>query len=91
MDPPRGGAQHALVIVTAKTASSFVAESVQLLSPDEAAQVKQSLLKLLHMAMHVHGRERKRIIEWTDDFSPAIARKCSRVGRYPSDAPLPEC
>ena len=43
--------------------------SVQLLSSDEAAQAKESLLKLLYMAMHIHSRDRKRSIEWTDGFS----------------------
>ena len=38
LDPPRGGTQHALVIVTAKTDASFVVESAQLLSAEEAAQ-----------------------------------------------------
>ena len=90
LDPPRGGSQHALVTVTAKTDDSFVVESVQLLSSDEAAEAKQSLLKLLHLAMHIHGRDRKRTVEWTDGFSPVTARKCKRVGRFPSDAPLPE-
>ena len=90
LDPPRGGIQHALVTITAKTEDSFVVESVQLLSSDEADQAKQSLLKLLHLAMHIHGRDRKRAVAWTDGFSPVTARKCSRVGRSPSDAPLPE-
>ena len=62
LDPPRGGTQHALVIVTAKTDASFVVESVQLLSSEDAAQAKQSLLKLLHMAMHIHGRDLTRTI-----------------------------
>ena len=78
------------MIVTAKTDDSFVIESVQLLSADEAAEVKQSLLKLLHLAMHIHGRDRKRAAEWSDGFSPVDARKCSRVGRSPTDAPLPD-
>ena len=90
LDPPRGGNQDALVIVTAKTDDSFVIESVQFLNSDEAAQVKQSLLKLLHLAMHIHVRDRKRAVEWSDAFSPLIARKCSRVGRSPTDAPLPD-
>ena len=64
---------------------------MQLLNSVEAIQVKPSLLKLLHMAMHIHGRDRKRTVEWTDDFSPVTARKCKRVGRYPTDAPLPDC
>ena len=68
LDPPRGGTQHALVIVTAKTDASFVVESVQLLSSEEAARAKQSLLKVLHMAMHIHGRDRKRTVEWGETF-----------------------
>ena len=63
---------------------------LQLLSSDEAAQVKQSLLKLLHMAIHIHSRDRKRTVEWTSGFSPITARKCTRVGRSPTDAPLPD-
>ena len=78
------------MIVTAKTDDYFVIESVQFLNSDEAAQVKQSLLKLLHLAMHIHVRDRKRAVEWTDEFSPLIARKCSRIGRSPTDLPLPD-
>ena len=89
LDPPRGGTQHALVLVTAKTDAPFVVESAQLLSSEEAAQAKQSLLKLLHMAMHIHGRDRKRTVEWGEHFSPVASRKCKRVGRSPADAPLP--
>ena len=62
LDPPRGGTQAALVTLTAKTDDSFVVESVQLLSSDEADQAKQSLLKLLHLAIHIHSRDRNRII-----------------------------
>ena len=76
--------------LTAKTDVSFVVESVQLLSSDEADQAKHSLLKLLHMAIHIHSRDRKRTVEWTDGFSPMMARKCTRVGRSPTDAPLPD-
>ena len=76
--------------VTAKTDVSFVVESVQLLSSDDAAQAKHSLLKLLHMAIHIHSRDRKRTVEWTDGFSPKMARKCTHVGRSPTDAPLPD-
>ena len=90
LDAPRGGSQHALVIVTAKTEVSFVIESVQLLTPVEAIQVKISLLKLLHMATHIHGRDHKRAGEWSDDFSPVTAKKCRMVGRYPNGSPLPD-
>ena len=89
LDPPRGGTQHALVIVTAKTDASFVVESVQLLSPEEVAQAKQSLQKVLNMAMHIYGRDRKRAVEWSEDFAPISSRKRTRLGRSPTDAPLP--
>ena len=78
------------MIVTAKTEDTFVIESVQFLTSEEASQVKYSLLKLLHLAMHIHVRDRKRAVEWTDAFSPLTVRKCKRVGRSPTDAPLPE-
>ena len=90
MDPPRGGKRDALVLITAKSNDSFVTESVQLLTPEEAAEVKQSLLKLLQLAMHIHVRDRKRARQWNDEFSPLIARKCSRIGRSPTDLPLPD-
>ena len=45
LDPPRGGTQHALAIVTAKTDASFVVESVQLLSSEEAAPSRTVLAK----------------------------------------------
>ena len=78
------------MIVTAKTDDSFVIESVQFLNSDEAAEAKRSMLKLLYLAMHIHVRDRKRAVEWTDAFSPLTARKCSRVGRSPTVAPLPD-
>ena len=75
LGPPRGGSQDALVTVTAKTDVSFVVESVQLLSSEEAARAKQPLLKLFHMAMHIHGRDRKRTVEWGENFSPVAPRE----------------
>ena len=91
LDPPRGGHQNALVTVTAKTKESFVIESVQFITEDDAAEVKQSLLKLMYLAMHIHGRDRKRVVEWSAGFSPMeSSRKCKRIGRSPTDAPLPK-
>ena len=88
LDPPRGGSQHALVTITAKTPDAFIVESVQLLKEEEAEKASQSLLRMLYYAMHLYGRDRKRAAEWSEDFSPSVARKCKRVGRYPSDVPL---
>ena len=90
LDPPRAGKQDALVIITARTEDSFVVESVQFLKSDEVAEVKQSLLKLLQLAVHMHGRDRKRAVEWSDDFSPFTSKKCLRVGGSPADVFLPD-
>jgi hypothetical protein len=87
LDPPRGGSQHALVTITAKIDDTFVVETVQLLSSAEAEQAKESLLKLLNLAILMHSRDRKRSIDWAD--SSQVIRKCTRLGRSPTDAPLP--
>ena len=57
---------------------------------DNGTLLRGDMPKLLHMAMHIHSRDRKRTIEWTDGFSPMTARKCTCVGRSPTDAPLPD-
>jgi len=90
LDPPRGGCQHALVTITGKTADAWVVESVQLLTQDQATKASSALQQLLHLAMHIHARDRKRAIAWTDDCSPLAARKCSRPSRYPTDQGMPD-
>ena len=91
LDPPRGGCQHALVTITCKTADAFIVESVQLLNAEEALLASHSLQQMLYLAMHIHSRDRKRAaVEWTEDFSPFAARKCSRLGRYPTDGGMPD-
>ena len=90
LDAPRGGTQDALVIITAMTDEAFVIEAVHCLTKEESAQVKESLISLLYQAMHIHARDRKRVVEWTDGSSPLNSSKCRRLGSAPTDAPLPE-
>ena len=85
LDPVRGKPQQALVTITNKTANSFIVESIQLLSAEEADEAKQSLAALLHMAIRVHQRDRKRQVEWNADVTPMKLRKCRRLGRFPTD------
>ena len=54
------------MLITAKSNDSFVTESVQLRTPEEAAEVKQPLLKMLQLAMHIYVRDRKRAVEWSE-------------------------
>ena len=74
LDPSRGGAQHALVTITAKGDETFVVDQVQLLSPQEAACTKDSLRMLLLVARQMHASARKRGGPWSDSFSPAMAK-----------------
>ena len=91
MDPPRGGGLFALVTITAKIGEVFVVDQVQhLLSEERANEAKESLLKLLHLAREFGNEDRKRDAPWTDAESPASAKKCRKLGRSPTDSPLPQ-
>ena len=89
LDPPRGGTQFALVSITNKVEDAFVIESVQLLSKEQAKQAESSMRSLMNLVKHVGSRDRKRHVEWTQDASPGTAKKCSRLGRALTDAPMP--
>ena len=75
-DPPRSGAQHTLVTPLAVVGDTFIADQVQLLSADEADKARASLKALLRLAALAHAPDRKRGASWSDDFSPAVAKKC---------------
>ena len=76
VDPPRGGAQHALVTLSAMMDDVF-------LSAPEAEHAKASLQTLLRLARQIHLPSRKRGAPWSDDFSP-----CRSLGRSPTEAPI---
>ena len=68
LDPPRGGAQQALVTITGQVDDVFVVEHVQLLTPEEATAAKTSLLKLLQVAVEIKSRDNyKRVSTWTEN------------------------
>ena len=94
LDPPRGGAQCALVTITSKIDDVFVVEHVQHLSPSEAEAAKIALRQLLLLASRGGLKYLKRNAPWTDDISPAKARRCRSLGRSPtappSEPPAPE-
>jgi hypothetical protein len=90
LDPPRGSHQDALVTICGKDDETWIIENVVLLNKDDSVKVKESLNYLMQLAMHIFNRDRKRKVEWNDTFSPfANKRVCTRMGRAPSDAPLP--
>ena len=89
LDPPRGSAQHALVTITGQVDDVFVADQVQLLNTEEAAQATTSLLKLLQLAIELNTPSViKRIGTWTENESPSAAKKCRTLGRCPTAEPL---
>ena len=90
--PPRGGkGQCALVTMTNKKGDDFIIESVQLLQEDQVQTTKNSMLKLMHLAQKVGSRDKRKEVEWTheQDESPWKARKCTALGRSPTEAELP--
>ena len=74
LDPTRGKAQYAMVTVTGKADDVFVVELVQLLSAEEAANARISLLKLLKLAVEINSSTLKRSSPWTIDDSPVKAK-----------------
>ena len=76
LDPPRGGSQCALATITNKIGEAYVVESIQLLSEEEAKAAQASMLKLIDLVAHFGQRDTKRPVAWTEESSPATARKC---------------
>ena len=90
LDPPRGGAQYAMVTVTGKADDVFVVELVQQLSKEEAVIARTSLLKLLRLAVEINSSNLKRAAPWTTNESPVTAKKCKELGRCPTGDPMDE-
>lgn len=81
LDPPRSGAQHALISVTSMTESTFIVDQVQLLTPDEAKAATTSLKQLMLLTRRIYAPDRKRGGEWDEMLSPVSAKKCRFLGR----------
>ena len=63
-----------MVTVTGKADDVFVVELVQLLSAEEAANARTSLLKLLRLAVEINSSNLKRSAPWAIDDSPVKAK-----------------
>ena len=88
LDPVRGQKQHAMVTITSKLDDALVVDQVQLLSQESAMQAKASFNKLVILARRTNERDRKREVTWTEESSPASAKKCRVLGRSATDNPL---
>ena len=85
LEPGRGKAQHALVIVSAMKKDTIVIDQLQLLTDTEATAAENSLRQLILLARKMHFQQRKRgPHNWDNRFPPAIANKCRKLGRSPT-------
>ena len=83
LDPPRSGAQYALISVTSMTQDTFIVDQVQLLSEEEGNAATVSLKQLILLTRQMYAPDRKRGGQWDATFSPAIAKKCRFLSRKP--------
>ena len=92
--PPRGHTkQTALVVITdvldsgsAEKPPMFLVESVEKIPPTEADTAPDHIRRLIQFAAltaNMQGKGKKS--EWTDETSPAMASKCRRLGKSPTD------
>jgi len=88
LDPIRGKPQFALVTITNMIGDDLIVESVQLLRDDEVQAAKISMLSLMNLTQKIQSRDKKRLVVWTDEISPAKARKCTVLGKSPTDTQL---
>ena len=85
LDPPRGGAQHALLTLSSVLKDTFIVDHVQHLTPEQAQRAKDSLQRLLRVAVGMHAQSRKRGGAWSDEFSLLAAKRCKILGRSATD------
>ena len=85
--------QTALVVIadvldpgSAETPPVFLVESLEKIPPTEAGTAPDHIRRLIQFAALTAKLQGKRkTCEWTDETSPAMASKCRRLGRAPTD------
>ena len=69
----------------------FLVESLSKLDDDEAVKAPEHMRRRIQFAAQataVQGKNKNR--DWTEETNPAIAGKCRKLGRAPTDKPLEE-
>ena len=90
LDPPRGGPRYAIVTIVECTTDGFIVESVQLIATaDEAKSASESMSRLQYLAVQLAKAGLKRPLPWTNESSPALAKKCRTLGKSPTGPELP--
>ena len=85
--------QTAFVVITDvlevgndETPRVFLVESLEKIPDSEAETAPDHIRRLIHFASltaKMQGKSSKR--KWTEEMSPANARKCRRLGKSPTD------
>ena len=98
LKPKRGQAGPTLAFVTISDVlipasdghpATFLAESIDKVSDDEAAAAPEHFRRMIHFtALAADQQGSKQSAGWTEDISPANAGKCRRVGKSPTDEAL---
>ena len=94
LKPVRGAkTQTALVVIadileagTAEKPPVFLVESLEKIADADAEAVPDHVRRLIHFASltaKMQGKSSQRV--WTEETSPANARKCRRLGKSPTD------
>ena len=67
----------------------FLVESLSTLDDDEAVKAPEHMSRRIQFAAQataVQGKNKNR--DWTEETNPAIASKCRKLGRAPTNTPL---
>ena len=90
--PSRGKPQYGLVVVSSHTSDTLFAESVEILSEDDLAPLQRSMKLEMLLVRHLLSKSNEKPKTWTDEHSPAAAKRCRFLGKSPTDDnefPLP--
>ena len=84
--------EDVLEVGSAEKPPVFLVESLEKIPDSEAEIAPDHIRRLIHFASltaKMQGKSSK--CEWTEDMSPANARKCRRLGKSPTDDLLGKC
>ena len=91
LDPPRGNKpQYAIAILTAIVETGYVAEQIQLISENDALNVRNALLMEMTLAEALSRQVASAVESWTPTVTPLNAKTCRALGRSPTGAALPK-
>ena len=88
LTPKQGKPVYAIAILASVTQDAFFAETVEVLTVDEAVALTKAMKVEMKLAMHLlqTAATTKELAEWTTETTPAKSPVCRKLGRSPTDA-----